>query len=709
MRQLLICLCLFAMILPVVQGQVSRSGPFREVSLKIDTSIYLLSKNTIQDKGETMLYFQYNDVDAVAEVELTPNSPQYIKSLELLPSGDYSLVDSLLWINDQFRFKLRFRQLTQSDFLQFTFKLQWTGRSEPSIVELKLFPVTETSAFLDPQDNKLFIGEERVFKVETNRPLNIRYFNQWTKNLPINYKFSVDQGELRIHLLPTKPGLQVLEAPVRLRKPFLSPDKRPIYELPPLHYEFEVKESKLVFLNTNKKEVSLNRNNPGEAIEIELDYHPSLKLKKTYRLEAQQEEGGALVAEIFTQSTLANGRMLCTLRTYNNHRQSEGYLFIKDGDVARYITNFDITPAMRVTGMSVLSAKGNMSSGQTIYPGESVEIKLQGDGLHKARFSFEGLAEVRTDTLVKGENEVVFLAKVPLDIKKSSVELLNNGKPIGQSLKVKEFQTPHPLNFIELEIEGQEKKPISEIDKTIFIDHTLDDVVLAFHPERIDEGQRLFGKQYLIVDIQVTNNNTLLDKRTLEKVVICPGDNSPRFDQYDRSDCQVNNISLNQLLRRKTFDLDEWSTIEITVRHDPQHHSGQGFSQKTEIILRRYTSFDLDVSFPAGLLTKTFGQDGFGTLNGVSMAIIAQFSFYHPRRIAKYRPYKFGVGFLALNAFNFSENNTSRDVGVVVLGSLYSLQNKARKLSFPLYLGAGYFLSEKDFFYLLGPGIRVQL
>ncbi len=200
-----------------------------------------------------------------------------------------------------------------------------------------------------------------------------------------------------------------------------------------------------------------------------------------------------------------------------------------------------------------------------------------------------------------------------------------------------------------------------------------------------------------------------MDKRTLETVVICPGENSPRFDQYDSKDCQSGNININQLLRRKTYDLDEWSNIEITIRHDPQQHGGNSFSKKAEFILRRYVSFDLDVSFPAGLLTKKVGQEGFGTLNGVSMAIIAQFSFYHPRRIAKFRPYKIGAGFLALNAFNFSENSTNRDVGIVALASLYPLQSKAKKLSFPLYLGGGYFLSENKFFYLLGPGIRLQL
>ena len=274
---------------------------------------------------------------------------------------------------------------------------------------------------------------------------------------------------------------------------------------------------------------------------------------------------------------------------------------------------------------------------------------------------------------------------------------------------MKEFQAPHPLDFITLSIEDQPNRVLSDIDKTVFIDHTIDDIIIAFNPQKLDGGNRLYGKQYLVIDILVTSSNTLVDRRTLEKVVVCPGENSPRFDQYDRKDCQAGNININQLLRRKTFDLEDWSTIEITIRHDPQQHGGEGFSKRAEFILRRYSSFDLDVSFPAGLLTKKFNEEGFGTLSGVSMAIIAQFSFYHPQRIAKFRPYKFGAGFLALNAFNFSENSTNRDVGVVVLGSLYPLQGKARKLSFPLFLGAGYFLSEKKFFYLLGPGIRLQL
>ncbi len=90
--------------------------------------------------------------------------------------------------------------------------------------------------------------------------------------------------------------------------------------------------------------------------------------------------------------------------------------------------------------------------------------------------------------------------------------------------------------------------------------------------------------------------------------------------------------------------------------------------------------------------------------------MMAQFSFYKNKKVAKAKPYKFGAGFLAFNAFNFSENNTSRDIGVVVLASLYPLPSKDRsRLSFPLYAGGGYFLSESKWFLLFGPGIRVSL
>jgi hypothetical protein len=44
----------------------------------------------------------------------------------------------------------------------------------------------------------------------------------------------------------------------------------------------------------------------------------------------------------------------------------------------------------------------------------------------------------------------------------------------------------------------------------------------------------------------------------------------------------------------------------------------------------------------------------------------------------------------------------------VVIGSLYPT-TKDVKLTFPLYMGGGYLLKERKFFFLLGPGISIRL
>ncbi len=704
----------FLLVLPgllplTLFAQWGKTGLFRELVLKIDTATFTTNKHIIDISGTPHLYFQYEDENPVCEVAFAMNNPLYISNVQLKHSEDFEVIDSLLPVNDNhYRFKVRFKQLTLSNFVQFTFSVT-SYRGGSTIQEIKLFPFTSTNVALQPLDNQLFIGEERSFRVETNNAENLKYSNQWTRSNNISYRFSKEQGELRIHLLADKPGLQTIEVPFSVRKPMVTPTHDIIYQLPPLKYEFRVKESKLVFLKTNKKEITLNKSVLGEGTEIELDYFPYVELKKTYRIENQEEAGGDLVAEIFTRSVLANGKILCWLRTYNYHRQSEGYLYIKDGDAARFITNFSITPAMKLSGISVVPVKGNESQGQSVFPGEQIELKLTGEGLDKASFSLEGLVEVVQDTLVRGENDMLIKARVPTDITKTEIAVLNYGKPTGQVLRVKEYQTAHPLDFIQVKMEKEPDRVFTDIDKTIFVDHTLDDIVVAFTPNLIDGDRKFYGKQYLILDVQVTNNNNLVDKKTLSRMVVCPGENSPRFNQYDRKDCLQGNININQLLRRKTHDLDDWSTIEITIQHDPTVHGNTGYTKKIEIVLRKYSTFDMDVSFPAGLVTKKVGEAGFGSLSGISMAIIAQFSFYHPDRIAKFRPYKIGAGFLAFNAFNFSQTSTGRDVGVVVLGSLYPLQKAGRKLSFPLYLGGGYFMAENKFFYLLGPGIRVQL
>jgi hypothetical protein len=145
----------------------------------------------------------------------------------------------------------------------------------------------------------------------------------------------------------------------------------------------------------------------------------------------------------------------------------------------------------------------------------------------------------------------------------------------------------------------------------------------------------------------------------------------------------------------------------LTFSNKKDKYNGEGFIKTIEIVPAEYTRLDIDVSFPAGLLIRKQGDDGYGNFGGVSLAMIAQLSFLEKDKVSVYKPYKVGVGFIALNAFNFSNSNTDRDLGIVAIGSLYPTRAEA-KLRFPLYFGGGYLLSQKKFFWLIGPGIQVN-
>ena len=174
---------------------------------------------------------------------------------------------------------------------------------------------------------------------------------------------------------------------------------------------------------------------------------------------------------------------------------------------------------------------------------------------------------------------------------------------------------------------------------------------------------------------------------------------------YESKNCTAGTIDLNRYLNKKTYDLEEWSKISIEITNKKDEYGGEGYAKTIDIILQKSWRFDIDVSFPAGLLT--FGGENSGALTGISMAMVAQFSFYEKNRINRFKPYKIGVGFIALDAFNFSNNNDNRDIAMVLLGSLYPTR-KDSKITFPLYIGGGYKLSKGEFFFLVGPGIRVN-
>jgi hypothetical protein len=696
-------------------GNVLNTPPaFEEIILKVDTSVYTLKLNSLNTGGLQHIAFKYTHENPVVEVNLIPTGRKSFHSLVVYPSADFNLLDSLINMNNEYyKFKVRFNNISRTNFLTFTFSIKEQEKSFPFLREVRLFPVTHTNINFSSEIDELFIGEEKVFEVYTDNIKNLSITNKWNTQNGVDYKFSEVDNRLRLHIIPKTLGSKNLQFYLETLKPFLEGNNRPQYKTNEVNFEFLVKAGRLAFLNVDKKEITFEPGN-YEPIEIQLDNNRMLNLQKTYRIENQEKPGGALIAELFTRSLLANDKVLCMLRVYGYHRKIDGYLYVKDGDQPKFITNFSITPKTQVNKVSILREGADWTERLTVKPGEKIEVRLEGQGMHKANFVFEGLYGVEQDTLIRSENLAIYRMKIPIDINKSKINIFNLGQSTGYSLNVREFQQPRIFDFVSISY-GAGKKFVNEINKPVLYDKTIGEFLINFNPERIDSEKRLYGTQILDIEIKILGaRNELIDIRNIENVTVCPAENSPRYSFYINPQCTKDAININNIINKKTYELDDWSKIQITFKHKKERYEGEGLTKTVEVILQKHMSFDIDVSFPAGLLTKTFKQgdpvdnrNTFSNLGGISLAMIAQFSFFKPNKIAQMQPYKIGAGFLALNTFNLNEN-ARRDIGIVVLGSVYPTRRNS-KLSFPLYAGGGYLLSNASWFVTFGPGIRFQL
>ncbi len=694
---------LLALTFLIVSHLNAQTFCFRDVVLLIDTLKFTQQKNTIAFRGDKYLAFEYFVDNPPCEIRLYPQSMESIQKIVVAPSGDFELIDSVFRSQDHFRFKVRFSNLNQTQFANFNFTIFQIPLKETNC-EVRLFPYFNTQVNFNPKDDELYIGEERTFELISNNPENIRVNPIPTTGKDIDYRTEYVGKQLRVHLLPNKLGDIELQLDLSTYNPYIDEKDRIRFQLPTIRRKFRVKGSRLAFLNSDTREITLEEASQKEGVEVQLEYSRYFSLNKTYRIENQEKAGGMLVAEIFVKSFLNNGKALCILRPYSFHRISDGYLYIKNGDEPICITNFNVTPKTLINNIIILH-EGNRRE-TAFYPGETVDVRIEGLALHKARFRFEGLNVLTSDSLIRTENVHTYKLQVPLNIAKKEVEIYNRGEKVGRSIPINEYQRPHQLNFVNINY-GSGRNVITELPQTVLHPHIIKDIEISFNPDKIDE-QKLFGKQYVSVDITIFNaRGDLVELKRINNILVCPGDNSARFAFYNDKQCNKAPISLNTILARKTFDLDGWSKIELVFSHDKDKYGGDGFVKKVEIILQRRVRFDTEVTFPGGLLIKRADRDDFSPFGGISLAIMQQLSFYDPNKINRFRPYKVGVGILANNAFNFNPNATNRDIGIVMIGSLYPTRRDV-KLTFPLFAGMGYFLSAKTWFFLVGPGIFVS-
>ncbi|PKR81851.1 hypothetical protein CW751_00495 [Brumimicrobium salinarum] len=674
---------------------------FSNVELRIDTNFYQLITDRVYVENEWKLPFEYSKNAPVVEFRIFPRKVGgKIPAMQLKQNSAYTIIDSLtLRIEGYYHCKVKFKDLAQVEFLNL--QLQ----KDEGVLGIPLFPYSNTYATIYPGDGDLYIGDEKSFELVTNNSDNIAINPLWKKKNGYEYRIHRSEDKIWLSILPTVTGSIVIDFSVDLFRPNMV-NGRPKYNTEQQTFNFNAKGSRLKFLTFDEREVIWEAKNPM-GVELQIDNHRMLAINKTYRLEATDESGGPLIAELYTVRRLSNDKVLCLFRPYNYHKISSGYLYIKEGDIPKFITNINIVPEPKINQVSILRQGGSWVKSKQIYPGETVEIRLEGEGLSRTNFKFEDLIDVSTDSIIKNESVAHYLLKVPIDIRKKSVNIYSGNKKTGVMLDIIEYQRPKKHDFIEIDYGG---KPViaAEATQPILHESTIGDVIIQFNDQKIDDAFELYGKQFLEIEVRITDSeNKLVEKQVIDDIVICPGENSPRsFSYTSATGCMNEIISVNDFLSNKTHSLENWAKVELIIRHRKNIYGGQGYTSRVEIIKSKYIAFDVDLSIPAGLIIKKVGEPGFPGLSGISLSMLAQFSFYQRGEIQKLRPFKVGAGFLAKNAFNFNPD-AERDLGIVLLGSVYPTK-KGRRFSFPLYAGMGYFLNESKFFFLIGPGVSIN-
>jgi hypothetical protein len=706
-------LILFFVNLFTISAQKSiKDSFFNKVSLKIDTFEFNSEQHSHFYQGEKYLFFKSLTNQDFCEITLVPHEDALVESVQIMGTSDLTIIDSLRHFDEKYyRGKIKFNDLENARNLSLIFSIKLTNGKFLNY-QLKLYVFNETVVNYDNEPIEVFVDEEKTIELPATNIYNIKLDSDFSENQEDEIKISPGINNLKLRIKPRILGSRVLTLRLKTIKPFINSIGEISYELPSIKLKVNAKPNRVDYINPDKNTIYFNQDYKAYE-DIQFDYSKNMSMRKTYRIEDQQESGGNLIAEIFTQSQVGNSnKVICRVRTFSLHRKSDGYLFIKDGDKTRFLTNFDIIEKPRIDAIEIMHAGEDWTNNLMVYPGEKIEVRIKGTGLLQSAFQFDGAENIIRDTARLSDEVAFYMLKVPANIPKRKVNIFMNKIVTQYAMIVKEYQQPTDFDFILVNYSGKNIPLSSEtFSKPVFFEGNIKDINLFFDPSKIDEAGKLNGKQYVNVEVKIFNSrNDLLEVQNINNLVICPVEGSPRSAYYDLKDCRNQSINLNDYLVHKTYTLDPFTQIFITISHNVEKHGVGSRSKQVKLILKRKYNFDVQVSFPAGLLLYRFGDqrtDGNTALrnfSGISIAFIAQLQFYDGDNVNKFKPYSVGAGFIAIDAFNFSTTNTSRDLAVVVLGTLTPIQRG--KLSFPLYLGGGYLTNQARWFVLFGPGLR---
>ncbi|MFI5221697.1 MAG: hypothetical protein ACHQK8_05185 [Bacteroidia bacterium] len=674
-----------------------------QLSIKSDSMEFTDQSNKINLGSDSYIYFIANDQQPVLTIQLRLNQLRSNEQLFFLPNDNYAILDSLKQVTPGiFSGKVRL-----NDLLSFPKPVLSVGQGSTNYT-FKLLPVIIPVANAEFTTIDAFQEEQKTIEIPVSNGFNIKTDNSVLPGKEFDYKLTSFLNYLVVTFKPHLTGTHQLEIPLKSVIPVIDNKGNITNNLQELLFKVNVKSFKLSYINFDRNTIFYSYESKGSQ-QILVDHNPLFEQNKTYRIEDQQTPGGNLVAELYVESIVENNKkIICRIKPFTFHKIQDGYLYIKDAEKNRFICNINISEKPKIEKVFVRKNGGDWNETLTVHPGEQIEIRIQGKGLDLGKIQFDGITDAKGDS-VKSSDEVLYYHMfIPVSISNKHVSIFLDRKETVHQLQVKEFKKPSPFDFVSVNY-GQNDITITDekLNKPVFYDGIIKDINLRFDPNKIDSKAKLQGKQYFSLEIRLLNkDNDLIEIETIENLVVCPGEQSPRNGHYDETDCNEPVINVNDYLDHKTYNLPAFTQIVIRISHDENKYDDtKGYKKKIRLILVRKYNYDLQLSFPTGLLVKDFGEGGgINNLSGISAAVLFNITPYEEKNPGKLKPYSLGAGFLALNALNLS-TTASTDLGIVIMGTVQPFRKNA-KFSVPIYLGYGYFVKSGRFFEILGPGLQ---
>jgi len=672
------------------------------LTVKSDSIDFTENANKISLENESYLYFITNDQRPIIKIEVKQNNIPNSDAISLLPSDNYLILDSLKSTsNGVFMGRVKIYDVLNNSKLILNFKV---GNN---MYAYNLLPIIIPVANTDLKNVDAFQEEQKTIEIPVTNGFNIKTDNAFITGKDFDYKLSSFLNFLTITIKPHLIGSKQLSIPLKSILPIIDNKANLTNNIQDLTLNVNVKSFKLSYINFDKTTVFYS---PDIKVseQIVVDYNTFFEQNKTYRIEDQQNPGGTLIAELYVESILESKKVICKIKPFNFHKILDGYLYIKDAEKSRFICNISISEKPKIEKVFLRKDGDDWDESLTVHPGEKVDVRIQGKGLDVNRIQFDGIDDIKRDSIKSSDEVVFFKMKIPLSISHKHISIFLDKKETIHQLSVKEYKKPSQFDFVSINY-GQSDIAMNDesLIKPVFYDGIIKDVNLRFNPNKIDANDKIFGKQYINIEVRLLNkDNDLIEIENIENIVVCPGEKSPRSKHYDESDCNEPLINLNDYLDHKTYNLPAFTQIVIKISHDESKYDDtKGYKKKIKLILVRKYNYDLQLSFPTGLLVKDFGEGGgINNLSGISAAVLFNITPYEEKNPGKLKPYSLGAGFLALNALNLNSNANS-DLGIVVMGTVQPFRKNA-KFSVPIYLGYGYFVKSGRFFEILGPGIQ---